>query len=63
MKDGIFCDVTLYNLVEVYRRFGVTYCLHLQSQKVSQASGTQSNNPEDSALEIKLSFCVNTVYR
>jgi hypothetical protein len=29
-KSTVFRDVTPYGLVEVYRRFGVVYCLHHQ---------------------------------
>jgi hypothetical protein len=36
MKCTIFWDVTLCNLVEIQRRFGVIYCLRLQGQRVSQ---------------------------
>jgi hypothetical protein len=41
MKSTIMLDVTPCSLVEVYRRFGRTYCLHLQNLKVSQASRKQ----------------------
>jgi hypothetical protein len=33
MKSTILWDVTLYSVVEVYGRFAVNYCLHLQFQK------------------------------
>jgi hypothetical protein len=31
MKNSVFWDVTSWRLVEVYRNFGGTYCLHLHS--------------------------------
>jgi hypothetical protein len=37
-KSAAFWDVTPYILVEVYRYFGGTYCLHLHGTRVSQAS-------------------------
>jgi hypothetical protein len=37
MKRTIFWDVTLCSPVDVHQRFGGTYCLHLQGQKVSTA--------------------------
>jgi hypothetical protein len=40
MKNNIFWNVTLCRLVEVYRRFKVTYCLHLQS-RLSKGRGHQ----------------------
>jgi hypothetical protein len=38
----IFWDVTLYSLVEVYRDIWVTYCLHLQCRRLSQAKCFQN---------------------
>jgi hypothetical protein len=37
MKNIITFDMKTYNPV-VHRRFGKTYCLHLQDRRVSQAS-------------------------
>jgi hypothetical protein len=34
----------VYSLVEVYRRFGGTYCHHLQNRKVRQVRQTQAAN-------------------
>jgi hypothetical protein len=38
IKNIIFCDVTPCSLIEVYRRFGIAYCLHFRGRSVSQAS-------------------------
>jgi hypothetical protein len=37
-KRTVARDVTPCNLVEVYRRFGRTYCLSLQSRRVNRAN-------------------------
>jgi hypothetical protein len=37
-KSNVFLDVTPFILVEVCRRFGGTYCLHIQSLNVSPES-------------------------
>jgi hypothetical protein len=44
--DGgaIVCNMTLCSLIEVYRRFGGTYYLHLQILKVKQANNQQEEN-------------------
>jgi hypothetical protein len=34
MKSNIFREATPCTLLEVYRRFGETYCLHLQVRRV-----------------------------
>jgi hypothetical protein len=36
-KSIIFWDVTSCSLAEVYRTFEVTYCFHLQGQRISRA--------------------------
>jgi hypothetical protein len=36
VKCIIFLDVVQYSLVEVHRRFGGTYCLQFQGQKVAK---------------------------
>jgi hypothetical protein len=33
MESISFQDVTLYNLVDIYRRFGVMYYVHLQESR------------------------------
>jgi hypothetical protein len=38
--------MTQYSRVEVPQRFQVTYCLHLQGGKVSQASNQQREGPK-----------------
>jgi hypothetical protein len=35
MKRNVFWDLTLYNPVDVHRRFGGTYCSHIQGRKPS----------------------------
>jgi hypothetical protein len=35
IESTAFWDVTPCSLVQVYRRFGVTYCLHLDIRKLS----------------------------
>jgi len=35
MKNTTFCDVTPCSLVEMYQRFGGTYCIHLQLRRVN----------------------------
>ena len=35
MKNTTFCDVTPCSLVEMYQRFGETYCVHLQLRRVN----------------------------
>jgi hypothetical protein len=42
MKSIIFWDVTPLSLVEVYQRYGGTYCLHLQGRRVCSASRQQA---------------------
>jgi hypothetical protein len=42
MKSTIFWDITPCSPLSVYRRFGGTYRLHLQGQKISSAR----NQPE-----------------
>jgi hypothetical protein len=42
----IFWDVTLCNPIEVRRSFGGTYCLHLQSRRVSQTSNQQETGKQ-----------------
>jgi hypothetical protein len=41
MKSTSFWDLTPYSLVEVYRYFGVKYCLYFQGWRVSQVSSQQ----------------------
>jgi hypothetical protein len=35
-------DLTLYNPVQIRRRFGVTHCLHLQGRRINQARRKKS---------------------
>lgn len=42
VKNSVCCDITPYTPVEVYWRFGITYCLHLRNLRVSQASNQQT---------------------
>jgi hypothetical protein len=42
LKITIFWNALVCSLVEVYRRFGETYCLHLQGRKASRASNKHS---------------------
>jgi hypothetical protein len=42
----IFRYVTLCRLVDVYRRFGEAYCLHIQGRSASRATQTPLD-PED----------------
>jgi hypothetical protein len=63
MKGNILWDVKSCSLVEVYRLFGGTYCLHLHSQwvhlarnkhaasKVNFYKSTWCHIPEDSTLQ------------
>jgi hypothetical protein len=37
-KGTIFWDVTPWSVVEYNRRFGATYCLHLQSRRLNRTS-------------------------
>jgi hypothetical protein len=37
MKSSVFYDITLCNQFKVNRRFGGTYFLHLQVQRIRQA--------------------------
>jgi hypothetical protein len=48
-KSTDFSDVTSCSLVEVYRLFGESYCFHLQSERVNQASKHQEVNNKFSA--------------
>jgi hypothetical protein len=34
MKVTIFLDVTSYSPLDIYRRFGGTFCLHLQDRRL-----------------------------
>jgi hypothetical protein len=43
-KNTIFWDMTPLSLVEFYRRFGGTGCLHLQSRRISHVSSRESLN-------------------
>jgi hypothetical protein len=38
MTNAVFCDVVLCSLVDVSRRLGGQYSLHLQDRRASQAS-------------------------
>jgi hypothetical protein len=40
-------DVVVFNLVEVYRRFKDTYCLHRQGDECPDYQTTRNNIPED----------------
>jgi hypothetical protein len=42
LKNTGFREAAACNLVEMYRRFRITYCLHDQGRGVSQASSKQS---------------------
>jgi hypothetical protein len=50
MKSTFFCDVMRYILVEVYRRFGWTYCLHLQDRWVSRVNNIQAGSSVKSSF-------------
>jgi hypothetical protein len=41
MKSTAFCNIMPCSPLEVHRRFGGTYCLHIQGQRVSQARKQQ----------------------
>jgi hypothetical protein len=68
MKNTVFWDATPCNLIEVYRRFVGTYCLHLQGRGISRARKQASSAritvrpwrwrhvPEDSILNIVYFF-------
>jgi hypothetical protein len=45
-KDDNRRDVTTYSPVEVYRRFGRTYCFHIQTRKVIQENGSKQASAE-----------------
>jgi hypothetical protein len=46
----IFWDDTSYSLIEIYRRFGETYCLYLHSQKVSHVNQKESDGKHSLGL-------------
>jgi hypothetical protein len=50
MKSFIFWDITPFSPVEVKRRFGETYCLHLQCRRVSQTSGQPEAGSKQSEI-------------
>jgi hypothetical protein len=37
-KSAVFWDITPWSPLKVNRRFGGTYCLHLQGRRISEAS-------------------------
>jgi hypothetical protein len=47
-KGSILWDITLYSLVKVNGRFGGTYRLNLQGQRVSQARNQHEAGTEQS---------------
>jgi hypothetical protein len=47
MKCTVFWDVTLCSSGEVYWRFGGTYCLHLQGQRVSKYGNWKEASSEE----------------
>jgi hypothetical protein len=52
MKSNIFWDVTPCSLIEVHRRFGGIYCLHIRGRKVSQ----EINQPEAGGKQVSITF-------
>jgi hypothetical protein len=54
MKSAVFLDMTSSNQVEVHRRFGGTYRLHLQSRRVIH----ESNQQETNSKRCWLAYCL-----
>jgi hypothetical protein len=50
MQSAIFWDVIPDGPIEFRRRFGGTYCLHLQSRRVNQATKETGGNRQSSAF-------------
>jgi hypothetical protein len=46
MKNTVFWVVTPHSLIDTYKRFRGTYCLHLQDRKVSHAAYYSTLNME-----------------
>jgi hypothetical protein len=42
MELYVFCDMTPYNLVKMYRRYGGTNFLYFQSKRVKSEDGSSS---------------------
>jgi hypothetical protein len=47
MKSTIFWDITPCSLLRVNRRFGGTYCLHLQGRRISWARSQHESRWQD----------------
>jgi hypothetical protein len=52
MKAAVLWDVILLSLIEVYERFGKTYCLHLQRRRVNQSGNKAEANSSTSLLVV-----------
>jgi hypothetical protein len=51
LKTTVFCDVTLCSLLESYRSFGGTWCLHLQGRTLHTLMETAGS------FEMLVTFC------
>jgi hypothetical protein len=50
MKSTVFWDITPYSSLNVNQRFGGTYCLHLQGQRISWARSQHESRWQAEAL-------------
>jgi hypothetical protein len=48
IKSIIFCDIRPYSLVDLYRCFGRTYWLHLQSRKLTKEATIENKHSSSS---------------
>jgi hypothetical protein len=62
MRSCIFWEVTLCSTVKVIRPFERAYCLHLQSQKVSQARNSMKLAASSLTMEVMCSTEMSTDY-
>jgi hypothetical protein len=54
MKSSVFWDIMPCSSVKVNQRFGGTYRLHLQGQKVSQARNKHEAGSKQSSLTLNM---------
>jgi hypothetical protein len=57
LTSYVFWDITLYSPVKVNRRFGGTYCLHLQGRSISQV-----RNQNGAGIKQRSPYCLLHAY-
>jgi hypothetical protein len=56
-KSTVLSDMVPFSLIDVYRRFGGTYCLHLQGRRISKAS-----DHETSTIALRYMYCFSIIF-